>query len=429
MFGAIRRRLLAWNTAVLAALLVALGVSIYFITASTLYGGVNRTLRENAQETLQRLSATPGFPFVLPRTGYSGDVFYLGIDLTGRLMENPQGLSLTASPDPEGVRKALAGGENFSTILLNGQHVRLLSAPIFTSRGDLLGALQVGRSIEPERSALSRLALILALSEAAALVLALGGGWFLAERALVPIRNAFDRQRRFVADASHELRTPLTLIRSSSELLARHGSQTIDENRHLVESIVSETEYLSGMIAGLLTLAQSDAGRLALRQESMALDVLVRSVCDDVGPLARSNGLDLVCTTDGGNGTVKGDRERLRQLLLLLLDNAFKYTPRQGRVEVSLTANGGYARLAITDTGQGIHPEHLEHIFDRFYRADLTRGREAGGSGLGLAIAKVLVEAHGGGIDVESAVGQGTTVRVSLPLEEGRRPSSDADGV
>ncbi|MCH8195370.1 MAG: HAMP domain-containing histidine kinase [Chloroflexi bacterium] len=428
MFGAIRRRLLAWNTAVLAALLVALGVSIYFITASTLYGEVNRTLRENAQETLQRLSATPGFPFVLPRTGYSGDVFYLGIDLTGRLMENPQGLSLTASPDPEGVRKALAGGETFSTILLNGQHVRLLSAPIFTSRGDLLGALQVGRSIEPERSALSRLALILALSEAAALALALGGGWFLAERALVPIRNAFDRQRRFVADASHELRTPLTLIRSSSELLARHGSQTIDENRHLVESIVSETEYLSGMIAGLLTLAQSDAGRLALRQESMALDVLVRSVCDDVGPLARSNGLELVCTTDGGNGTVKGDRERLRQLLLLLLDNAFKYTPRQGRVEVSLTANGGYARLAITDTGQGIHPEHLEHIFDRFYRADLTRGREAGGSGLGLAIAKVLVEAHGGGIALESAVGEGTTVRVSLPLEEGRRPSSDGDG-
>ncbi|MEE9286405.1 MAG: ATP-binding protein [Dehalococcoidia bacterium] len=427
MFGTIRRRLLAWNTAVLVALLVTLGVFIYFITARTLYGEVNRTLRDNARETLERLSATPGFPFVLPRTGYSGDVFYLGIDLTGRVMENPQGLAVTRSPDPEGVRLALAGGEVFRTVILNDQRIRLLSAPIFTPRGTLLGALQVGRSIEPERSALARLALILALSEAAALVLAVGGGWFLAERALVPIRNAFDRQRRFVADASHELRTPLAIIRSSGELLARHGSQRVDENRHLVEGIVAETEYLGGLVSGLLTLAQSDAGRLSLRREPLDLDALVRSVCHDASPLAESNGLELACLTDGGAAVVNGDRERLRQLLLLLLDNAFKYTPNEGRVDVSLTADGGDARLAIADTGSGIEPEHLEHVFDRFYRADATRGREAGGSGLGLSIAKALVEAHDGGISVESVVGRGTTVRVRLPLAQraGRRSGED----
>ena len=262
MFDSIRRQLLAWNVLVLATLLIALGLAIYFITARTLYGEVNRILRDNARETIDTLARTPGFPRVMPHRGYAGDVFYLSIDLSGNLRDNPQGLSVSSSPDPDGVARALEGREVFGTVTLNDERLRVLSVPVGTTRGTLLGVLQVGRSIEPERSALSRLILILGLSEAAALALAVVGGRFLANRALVPIRRSFDRQRQFVADASHELRTPLALIRSSSELLSRHGEQTVDENRHLVNAIVSETEYLNGLVSGLLTLAQSDAGRL-----------------------------------------------------------------------------------------------------------------------------------------------------------------------
>ncbi len=302
--------------------------------------------------------------------------------------------------------------------MLNEEHLRVLSVPVGTSRGTLLGVLQVGRSIEPERSALSRLVLILGLSEAGALALAVVGGRFLANRALVPIRRSFDRQRQFVADASHELRTPLALIRSSGELLARHGDQTVDENRQLVDGIISETEYLNGLVSGLLTLAQSDAGRLGLRRENVALDDLVRSVADDARPLAQSRGLELRYDNVTEPVTVQGDPERLRQLLLLLLDNSFKYTPQGGSVVVSLERDTTEVRLAVADTGSGIAEEHLPHLFDRFYRADLARGRDIEGAGLGLSIAKALIEAHDGSINVDSIVEQGTKVEVRLPMAE-----------
>ena len=330
-------------------------------------------------------------------------------------MENPQGLSVTSSPDPEGVRRALEGERYFGTVTLNDEHLRVLSAPLRSSRG-VVGVLQIGQSIESQRSALSRLAIILAASEGGALLLALAGGWFLADRALVPIRRSFDRQRRFVADASHELRTPLTLIRSSAELLARHKGQGIDENQHLIEGVLTESEYLSGLVSGLLTLAQSDAGKLALRVEPLDIEALVQSVGNAAMPLAQSKDVELVIAQPGESSLVEGDPERLRQLLLLLLDNALKYTPAGGRVEVRADVGETGVVVTVSDTGEGIHPEHLPHIFDRFYRADPARGREAGGAGLGLSIAKTLAEAHDGTIDVDSMVGRGTTVRVHMPL-------------
>ena len=428
MFSAIRRRLLAWNFIVLASLLIALGISIYFVTARTLYGEVNENLRENSRETFQAISTTRGFPFILPRRAYRGDAFYLTIDLGGRVMENPQGLSVSNSPDPEGVQRALEGRQYFGTVLNNGEHLRVLSTPVVNLSGEVLGVLQVGQSIESQRAALSRLAIILSASGAGALAIAMGGGWFLADRALVPIRRAFDRQRRFVADASHELRTPLALIRSSAELLARHSGQTIDENERLIAGIVNESEYLGSMVSSLLTLAHSDSGRLELRRDPVALDALAAGVCDDAQPLAASHGLTLTWQAPphppGPSNpiVVNGDSERLRQLLLLLLDNAFKYTPAGGSVAVRLALDGDDAVLTVADTGRGMLPEQLPHVFDRFYRAEGSLPQQPSGAGLGLSIAKVLVEGHGGTIGIESEAGRGATVRVRLPGAQAQAP-------
>jgi signal transduction histidine kinase len=415
MFTKIRNQLLIWNLLVFMGLLIALGLGIYFVTANTLYDAADDSLREKSRDTVQNLVFRPGSNFVLPRTGFRGDAFYLGIDPSGQIFQNPQNVEVASSPDPEGFRKALTGEPQFGTVTLNEKDVRVYSVLVATPSGRPLGVLQVGTSIESQEAALRTLAWLLALSEAGALILAIAGGWFLAGRSMVPIRRAFDRQRRFVADASHELRTPLTLIRSSGELLARHGGQTVDQNRHLVDSIVSETEYLNGLVSGLLTLAQSDAGRLPLRLEPVDLGELAHRLAEDVRPLAQQKGLQVLCLAMPGEAFASADKERLRQLLLLLLDNAFKYTPSGGRVELSLSAQHGQAVLSVKDTGRGIASEHLPHIFDRFYRADQARGREAGGAGLGLSIAKVLVDAHKGTIEVESTVGQGTTVRVKLP--------------
>ncbi|MBM4406437.1 MAG: histidine kinase [Chloroflexi bacterium] len=415
MFTKIRNQLLVWNLLVLIGLLVALGLGIYFVTANVLYNAADDSLREKSRDTVQNLVFRPGSNFVLPRTGFRGDAFYLGIDPSGQIFQNPQNVDVSSSPDPEGFRKALTGEPQFGTIEVSGKDVRVYSVLVTTPSGRPLGVLQVGTSIESQEAALRKLAWILGLSEAGALLLAILGGWFLAGRAMVPITRAFDRQRRFVADASHELRTPLTLIRSSGELLARHGAQTVDQNRHLVESIVSETEYLNGLVSGLLTLAQSDAGRLPLRLEPVDLGEMAHRLTDGVRPLALERGLQVQCLAMPGRLYASADRERLRQLLLLLVDNAFKYTPGGGKVEIAVTGEHGQTTLAVKDTGKGIAPEHLPHIFDRFYRADQARGREAGGAGLGLSIAKVIVDAHKGTIEVESRVGAGTTVRVRLP--------------
>ncbi len=415
MFTKTRNQLLVWNLMVFIGLLVALGIGIYFVTANTLYDAADDSLREKGRDTVQNLVFRPGSNFLLPRTGFRGDAFYLAIDPSGQIFQNPQNVDVASSPDPEGFRKALSGESQFGTVEVNGKDVRVYSVLVSTQSGRPLGVLQVGTSIESQQAALRNLAWILVLSEAGGLLLAIAGGWFLAGRAMVPIRRAFDRQRRFVADASHELRTPLTLIRSSGELLARHGSQTVDQNRHLVDSIVSETEYLNGLVSGLLTLAQSDAGRLPLRQEPVDLGELAHRLTDDVRSLALEKGLYLHCLAMPGEIYASADRERLRQLLLLLLDNAFKYTPSGGRIELRLGSQQGLAELSVKDTGKGISPEHLPHVFDRFYRADQARGRDAGGAGLGLSIAKVIVDAHRGTIEIESKIGEGTTVRVRLP--------------
>ena len=418
MFNAIRLRLLAWNFIVFAALLVGLGVGIFYMTARTLNGEVNANLREGAAHALRDFSATPGFPTIMPQGGYPGDVFYLSVDTSGQLAQNPQRLAVDSSPDPHGVRQALQGHTHYSNVEINNQTVRLLSVAVVTRDGRPLGVLQVGQSIESQQRALVELAWILAGSEMGALTLALVGGWFLANRALIPTRRAFERQRRFVADASHELRTPLTLIRGNAELIRRHRGQTIDENAHLIDGIVDEAEYLSDMVTSLLTLEHSDGGRLALREDTVDLSDLVRQVCGDTHPLAEMRGLTLECVSPSFGVTAQGDRERLRQTLLALVDNALKYTPPGGRIELRLDFNGSEASIAVSDTGLGIQPEHLPHVFDRFYRVDAAR-REPGGSGLGLSIAKALVEAHGGSIELESPEGGGVTATVRLAAVRG----------
>lgn len=427
MFNVIRLRLLAWNFVVFFALLVGLGAGIYYMTARTLNGEVNAILREGAAYALRDFSATPGFPMTLPQHGYPSDVFYLSVDTSGELAQNPQRLAVDSSPDPEGVLRALEGEEYYSDVEINDQTVRLLSVAVLTPSGAPLGVLQVGQSIESQQRALAELAWILAGSEFGALALALVGGWFLANRALIPTRRAFERQRRFVADASHELRTPLTLIRGNAELIRRHRGQTVEENAHLVDGIIDEAGYLSDMVTSLLTLEQSDGGRLALREEPVDLPDLVRQVCSDTQPLAVMRELTLECAVPPFEVTAQGDRERLRQALLALMDNALKYTPPGGRIDLRLEFEESAARMAVSDTGLGIQPEHLPHVFDRFYRVDAAR-REPGGSGLGLSIAKALVEAHGGSIGLESPDGGGVTATIRLAAERGESGPAPSDG-
>lgn len=226
------------------------------------------------------------------------------------------------------------------------------------------------------------------------------------------LEQAYATQQRFIADASHELRAPLTLIQANLELARRPAMPPADQATALGEAY-AETSRLARLVADLLALARADAGT-PIRHERVELDRLVMEVLGETKRLAREHRL----AVDGLEPcTVSGDPDRLRQLLVILLDNALKYTPPGGRVALRLRRERDTAVITVSDTGVGISSEHLPHVFERFYRVDPGRSRDPGGTGLGLPIARWIVEQHGGSIELTSRPGEGTAAHVRLPFQ------------
>ena len=204
-------------------------------------------------------------------------------------------------------------------------------------------------------------------------------------------------------------------MRANAELLGRHPSEPVSANREAVEDIIGESDRLGRLVSQMLTLARADAGQATLSLSEVALDELAGEVARGMRLLTDERGVDFEAQVDGPL-RLRGDRERLRELLVVLTDNAIKYTDAGGRVHLEVRrASGGKVTVRVSDTGPGIPPEALARIFDRFYRVDQARSRESGGTGLGLAIARWIAEAHGGSIRAESAPGVGTTMTVELP--------------
>lgn len=229
---------------------------------------------------------------------------------------------------------------------------------------------------------------------------------------LVSIEGAYTAQQRFVSDASHELRAPLTAIQANLDLLQRHPEMSDVDRSVALSEAEREAARLTRLVSDLLALARADAG-LPLRSSVVDLDAVVLDVFNGVRQLARGQVLALEPFEPA---QTRGDEDRLKQLLLIVLDNALKYTPHDGAVTVGLRRVGGEAELTIRDTGVGISDDALPHVFERFYRADPGRGRDPGGTGLGLPIADWIVQQHGGRIAIASRLGTGTTVTVHLPL-------------
>lgn len=247
-------------------------------------------------------------------------------------------------------------------------------------------------------------------------LIAAGAGFVWAGRALHPIRTAWDKQLRFVSDASHELRTPLAVIQSNLDLVLDHADQTVEDNLEWVGNAQSEARRLARLVHDLLTLARSDAQTAPLQISSVAVADVVRRVVDMFEPVADMQGLELK-TGDLAEATVRGDKDRLLQLIVILVDNACKYTGSGGHVTVSTAVQKNHVLLRVADDGPGIDSADLPHVFDRFYRADKARARgDDQGTGLGLSIAQWIADAHHGKIHIDSRPGAGTTVTVSLPI-------------
>lgn len=349
------------------------------------------------------------------------------------------------------------GGVLFETVQTSSSSAfRLISLPIIVD-GQVRYVMQVGASLAPLQTTLARLFWLLLIMDGSALLLTSIAGAFLAHRALRPLDRlvrtieriasqnlhrrltvhnpndefgrlarvlnhmlerldrSFQSQQRFVADASHELRSPLANLQLALELALRR-QRTPEDYRQALQSALEDVQRVAGLVNDLLTLSRADSGHFETVHKPVSLHSLLQQLLADYQLQAVEHGLSL--TFSMPEVVVRGDEVQLRQFFANLLDNALRYTPQAGKIRVTGDRQHGTVQVSITDTGIGIATEHLPHIFDRFYRADTERVREAGGGGLGLAICQEIVRAHAGSLTVESAVGQGTTFTVILPLDE-----------
>jgi heavy metal sensor kinase len=239
------------------------------------------------------------------------------------------------------------------------------------------------------------------------------------------IEQGFIRVTQFTADASHELRTPISLIRTEAEIALRR-SRGEGEYREALRHILLEAERTSGLVEELLALARADSGGETLRIAPIDLSAMVRKVSEQWQDLMATRGIAFTCEVDCDQIAILGDRNALQRLMNVLLDNAMKYTPAPGTVDLGLESSGSSVVIRVRDSGIGIAGEEQHKIFERFYRVDKARSRDLKGAGIGLAIAQWIVQQHQGSIAVQSSPGKGSTFLVTLPLQAEPMQSPEA---
>ena len=439
MFSKTRRRLTIYFSILMILFLLAFNGTGYLLLSAYVYSSQERQIQEitdnylrEQRETLEHLlegreererragrtrerSGRDGWPAGTLR------IYYLVVDANREVVSG--NIPLLEQPE-ELIRQLTAWqprrGENrYFTVEVPGEaKIELVVAgrPIYDD-GEHLGTLYAGADVSAQKAVLRKLLLVLAGLSAIFVLISALFGYVMSGRAMKPIADSFERQKRFVSDASHELRTPLSIIQASLEVLeAEEGGKMGDFSRQVLNDLKDETRRMSSLVTHLLALAQGDSSELSLNLETFTLRDEIMKVIRQVKPLAQEKELFIEADIPS-DLPVYADKERLRQLLLILLDNALRYTPKGGGgITVTAKPDGREVALSVKDTGIGIPEEKHEEIFERFYRIDPSRGRSEGQAGLGLSIAKWIAEAHGGRISVQSSPGQGSTFTVRLPI-------------
>jgi heavy metal sensor kinase len=461
----IRLRLTAWYFLVLCLAFGAFSFLAFFEVRGSIHSAVDEGLRDRAadiRELLERQwpaeqvkrelaagSSVRGEDDILQIAETRGEWAYSSVSAVR------YGLQL--------VRPAKTGEKfRFSTVYSRRMPLRVLNGQLRIA--DKVYDIQIAAPMDDFYDAVNRFRLVLLFSVPVLVLVASAGGYWLSRKAVAPVgeiaraaqsisehelskrlpivetgdelqslsetlnemfgrlERAFKRVTQFTADASHELRTPIALMRTRTEVALRKQRSEADYRETLLR-IHQELERTSALIENLMTLARADSGSEALQVAPTSLNELLLEISETASLLAEGKSIQYDQRLPETPLCVSGNAPSLRRLFLILIDNAVKYTSREGLVSVELDTDDGVAVIEIRDTGVGISPSDLPHIFERFYRADESRSRGSGGTGLGLSIAKWIAEAHQGKISVVSKVGEGSVFRVQIPLSEERGPS------
>jgi len=432
MFSKIRNRLTTMYAVVMALFLLA------FISVS--YTGVIWVLYREEQQDLRSITAEEAreqvvmfqqreafFTSKLKEDDNISDtgakIFFYVFDTDGQQAAADEPAREMRTPILEIIRRwdATDGEVRLKKFYLpNGERGIVLMCSMKIYDGPrALGTVFMGEDITSYYQMLKMLLIVMVAIAVLFLVIAIFVGHYLAGRAIIPIQQSFARQREFVADASHELRTPLSVF-----LLSIDAIQSDDDNQlsifstQVLEDVKGETRRMSKIVGDLLTLARADAGVTNIIKEKFQLDTVTEQVIRSLQPLAAEKDIKLGLS-EINEIPVYADKERINQLLVILVDNAIKYTPTGGRVVVLARKVAGpnpYIHIIVQDTGIGISEADQNLIFGRFYRVDKVRAREEGGTGLGLSIVKWIVDVHNGTIKIESTPGVGSSFIIMLPI-------------
>ena len=454
----LRARLALSVTALILAFLAAFGGGIYFTFSRSLYTEVDDTLSLSAEQvlaslvedngTIQMLTPDPNATHLAEFNAFTQrGVTLIVLSSEGEILE---AVGPYSRKPPHVSQPSLQ--PSFKTVSETEQNdrIRVYTMPILEAE-HVLGWIQCMQNLGSTEETLDRLRTMLLVGTGLLSLLAGFAGYFWAARALTPVdeitdtarristedlsarldlpdtgdevsrlANTFDemlgriesgfaRERQFTSDASHELRTPLTAMKTILNFI-REGERPAQDYRQALDDLAEETDRLQGLVENLLQLARGEKG-LKLQKEEFDLSLLLADVADSLRPLAEDKDLTLNCDLPPSL-VISGDTDHLIRLIVNLLDNAIKYT-EQGTVTLSARESDGNAIIEVADTGIGIPPEHLPHIFKRLYTVDPARS--SGGAGLGLSIARQIVEAHEGRIEVQSEAGNGTKFTVYMP--------------
>ena len=427
MFSKIRNRLTVFYTGMMILFLLSFLATTFVSLTWVLFIQQKQEVilfaEEEAHEHIDilRQAQTPDFHPTPDEEGGS-TLFFYAYDTLGRRVHAYEPPTALQDPILNIIgRWDIAPNEvKFETIKQsdNQTHYILITSRLVQTESESLGVVYVGKDITSYYEVLKT---VLAVTLAICFAFLIAASWFghaMASRAMKAAAIAFDRQREFVADASHELRTPLSVMLASVETIQgqeQEDARLTPFSQQVLADMKDEILRMTKIVSGLLTLARGDAGETRLEKENLSINSLVQQTLRTFRPLADKKDIALTQVTMPDT-TLYADRQRIEQLLMILLDNAIKNTPSGGRVAVHISHKDRHkVQISVNDTGSGIAEEDQLRIFERFYRVDKARSRESGGTGLGLPIAKWIVDSHGGTIAVKSTLGNGSQFIVTLP--------------
>lgn len=443
-----RRRLFAMTMGLLTLLVVGIGAATAVVALRSLHEDVDRAVVQavQAQASAGRGEGSGGESGTSggDGTGENGgsgatpsdgtgdrdratgpsDSFVLVLSSNGRVTENRSNYPTTGLPDTAALAAAASTGDDLRTIRLGGADIRLYTVSVVRD-GSIVGYVQGGIGLKLLNDETQTLLFAIVAVGAVGLVGAALITLLVTGRALRPVREGFETQRRFVADASHELRTPAALIRANAEVLQREGLVG-EDGAPLVEDIVAEADRLGGLVGDLLQLAAWDETRLVVVPVTLDAASLAADTVRGASAMAAERGVRLAHEASAPV-FARADRDRLIQLLLILVDNAVDHSPRDTTVTVRVRRSGTHALLEVEDQGPGIPPAEQERIFEPFTRLHGTTRHGSGGTGLGLAIARRITEAMHGTITVSSPPGAGACFVVTLPAADAAARKLDAE--